>query len=58
MAMPKKQMTSTRSGNRRSQINLSRPATTVCSNCKAVIKPHTVCAACGFYKDKKVTLAK
>lgn len=54
MAMPKKQMTRTRSGNRRSQLALKRPATTVCSHCRAVIKPHTVCAKCGYYRGKKV----
>jgi len=55
MAMPKKKMTSTRSGNRRAQKALNRIATSVCSNCKATIKPHAVCPYCGFYKGEKVT---
>ncbi len=54
MAMPKKQMTSTRSGNRRSQIGLKRPATTTCSHCQTITKPHTVCAKCGYYRGKKI----
>lgn len=55
MAQPKKQMTRTRSGNRRSHLALARPAMTVCSNCKAAIKPHVVCAKCGFYRGEKVS---
>lgn len=55
MAMPKKQMTRTRSGNRRSHLAMKRPATNVCTNCKAVVRPHTVCAQCGYYRGEKVT---
>lgn len=55
MAMPKKQMTRTRSGGRRAHHALSRPATTTCETCKAVLRPHTVCANCGSYRGQKVT---
>ena len=54
MAMPKKQMTSTRSGNRRSQIKQLRPTTALCTNCQTTIKPHTVCPKCGFYRGQKI----
>jgi len=47
-------MTRTRSGNRRSQLAQRRPATAVCPNCKAVLRPHTVCANCGHYRGQKV----
>lgn len=56
MAMPKKQMTRSRSGNRRSQINQARPTMATCSNCKAAIAPHTVCNKCGYYRGQKVTV--
>lgn len=54
MPQPKKRMTSTRTGNRRSQINV-KPVTLVnCSKCKSPVKPHEVCKVCGYYGDKKV----
>jgi large subunit ribosomal protein L32 len=54
MAMPKKRMTATRSGARRSQLALTRPAMTRCANCQATIRPHTVCEKCGYYRGKQV----
>ena len=55
MAMPKKQMTRTRSGNRRSHLALKRPTVVACSNCGAPTKPHNACAKCGYYRGVKVT---
>lgn len=57
MAEPKKRLTSTRSGNRRSHLHLEHPAIGVCSNCKADVQPHTVCTVCGYYKGKQVLSA-
>ena len=54
MPQPKKRMTSTRSGNRRSQINLSEVTLVTCSKCKSPIKPHEVCKVCGYYNGQKV----
>lgn len=54
MAMPKKKMTSTRSGGRRADIARTRTAITVCPNCKKTIKPHMVCGNCGYYRGTKV----
>lgn len=54
MATPKKQMSRTRSGNRRSHLALTRPATATCSHCQAINKPHTVCDQCGYYRGKKL----
>jgi len=54
MAQPKKQMSRTRSGNRRSQLAMTRPAMTTCTHCGASIAPHTVCAKCGHYRGKKI----
>ena len=31
---------------------------TECSNCKAIINPHQVCAECGLYKGKKILKTK
>lgn len=56
MAEPKKRLTSTRSGNRRSHLNIDRPAVAICPNCKSTVKPHTLCQKCGYYKGKQILL--
>jgi large subunit ribosomal protein L32 len=58
MAEPKKRMTSTRSGARRSHDALLRKSLVSCSNCKQSVPPHTVCQNCGFYRGKKVLTLK
>ena len=58
MAEPKKRLTSTRSGNRQSKDALKASALISCSNCKARIAPHRVCANCGYYKGEKVITLK
>jgi large subunit ribosomal protein L32 len=59
MAVPKKQSTKRRTGNRRSQKHgkVELKQTAMCSNCGSAVKPHAVCNICGFYKGKKI-LAK
>ncbi len=54
MAQPKKKLSATRSGNRRSHLSVTLPAATKCSHCGAVIASHTVCTSCGYYKNKLV----
>lgn len=40
--------------NRRSHHALKALNLVACDNCQAVIRPHRVCDACGFYKKKSV----
>lgn len=54
MAEPKKKMTSTRSGARRSQIKLKKLSLTECKQCHTPKPPHMVCMVCGKYDGKKV----
>lgn len=54
MPQPKKKMSNTRSGNRRSQIRLEKIMLIECKKCKFPITPHTVCRVCGFYNDQQV----
>lgn len=54
MPQPKKQMTSTRSGNRRSQIHLKEVTLVSCKKCKSLILQHEICKVCGYYNEKKV----
>jgi len=54
MAEPKKRLTSTRSGNRRSHLALKKLSLSTCTKCKEVVYPHRVCKKCGYYNGKKV----
>ncbi len=58
MAQPKKRLSSTRSGNRRSHLALVAPPMGRCSHCHALVAPHTVCLHCGYYKGKLVLPSK
>jgi len=58
MAMPKKRMTSTRSGNRRSHHALKPIKLAMCPKCKQAVLPHCVCENCGTYKNEIVKSAK
>lgn len=51
MAEPKKRMTSSRSGNRKSKIFIKTKSVSVCPKCKSPYLPHRVCPTCGFYKN-------
>jgi large subunit ribosomal protein L32 len=44
--------------NRRSHHALKASNLVACPNCKALIKSHTVCDACGMYKGKQVIKVK
>jgi large subunit ribosomal protein L32 len=54
MAEPKKRLTSTRSGNRRSHLAKKTQNLTNCLKCQSPALPHQVCLECGFYKDVDV----
>lgn len=50
MAEPKKRLTSTRSGKRRSHLALEMQSLSLCPRCKSKKLPHRICPNCGFYK--------
>jgi len=54
MAEPKKKLSRTRSGNRRSHDHLEKISVRICPKCKANILPHRVCQSCGYYKGEKI----
>jgi large subunit ribosomal protein L32 len=54
MAVPKKRTSKSRQRKRRSQIKLESPNVVKCPNCGEEKLPHSICPACGFYKDKMV----
>lgn len=51
---PKKRHSTARQGKRRASIKFAKPAVSVCKNCGAIITPHEVCQACGYYKGKNI----
>jgi large subunit ribosomal protein L32 len=55
---PKKRHSRARQGKRRHAIKLSIPKLTTCKNCANKIAFHTVCPACGYYKNVKVIQIK
>ncbi len=46
--------TKSHTGNRRSHHALTSTSFSVCENCKALKRRHTVCVSCGYYRGKKV----
>ena len=56
MGVPKKRTSKMRRDRRRAaNSNLKTgPQTNACPNCKAPVRPHNACPACGFYKGRKV----
>ncbi|QTD53930.1 50S ribosomal protein L32 [Sulfidibacter corallicola] len=54
MANPKRRTSHSRQGKRRSHHALTASATTTCSNCGAIARPHRVCSSCGWYGGKQV----
>ncbi|MBK8870883.1 MAG: 50S ribosomal protein L32 [Elusimicrobia bacterium] len=59
MANPKKKHTPSRRDSRRSaNFKLVFGSLSKCSNCGAAVRPHRVCAACGFYGKELVVAPK
>lgn len=56
MAVPKKRTGHSAQGHRRSNWKATKPEITKCSNCGEPVLAHTVCAACGYYKGKAVSI--
>ncbi len=54
MAVPKKKVSKSRRGNRRSHDSLNFRTIVECPNCGAEKLPHQICPSCGFYNKKKI----
>ena len=54
MAVPARKVSKTRKRMRRTHYKVEENGVAKCSNCGAIIRPHRVCAECGYYKGKKV----
>jgi large subunit ribosomal protein L32 len=52
-AVPKRKISRTRRGKRRTHWKLSMPAMSKCAHCGQAAVPHRVCASCGFYRGRE-----
>ncbi|MEB3236785.1 MAG: 50S ribosomal protein L32 [Candidatus Sericytochromatia bacterium] len=54
MAQPKKKTSNSKQWSRRAHWKAKVTNLATCSNCSAKVIPHTVCAACGYYKGEQI----
>ena len=54
MAVPKKKTSKSRRDMRRSHHALKSLARVECPNCGELKRPHHVCNACGYYREREV----
>ena len=57
MAVPKKKVSPSRRGMRRSHMALAKEVHVECSNCGELKRPHHVCPSCGHYDGREVMAA-
>lgn len=54
MAVPKRKISKSRRGMRRSHLRFKINSLSTCPNCDNVKLPHRVCPHCGYYKKADV----
>ena len=54
MPTPKKKTSRSKRNMRRSHDGLEAPSVATCSNCGSLVRPHHVCASCGYYAGREV----
>ncbi len=57
MANPKRRTSRARKGNRRAHLALSRTQLVRCTHCGSMIRPHTICKACGHYRGRQILVS-
>ena len=59
MGVPKRKSSKQRGRQRRAaNMKLKVPELVNCPQCHALVMPHHLCSACGYYKDREVMAAK
>ena len=54
MAVPRKKISQSRRGTRRSHDAAVARQLSACSHCGDMKPPHTICPSCGYYNGEKV----
>ena len=57
-ALPKKKISHSAQGKRRSHLGIEMPGLMACPQCHALKLPHHVCPNCGTYKGEQVLAIK
>jgi large subunit ribosomal protein L32 len=57
-ALPKKKISHSAQGKRRSHLGIEMPDLMTCPQCHALKLPHNVCPNCGTYKGEQVLSIK
>jgi large subunit ribosomal protein L32 len=52
-AVPKRKISRTRRGKRRTHWKASMPAICTCGHCGQPTVPHRICPSCGFYRGRE-----
>jgi large subunit ribosomal protein L32 len=58
MAQPKKKISRSRRGMRRSHKALKPVSTSTCEHCGAQTIPHRICSNCGTYRGREILRSK
>ncbi len=58
MAVPKRKVTPSKRGMRRSHDRVATPAYAECDNCGELKLPHHLCNACGQYRGRQIFTPK
>ena len=58
MAVPKRKVTKSRGGKRRSHQAVRTKAAVLCPHCGSPKMPHRICANCGTYKGREILRTK
>ncbi|HEB51945.1 MAG TPA: 50S ribosomal protein L32 [bacterium] len=57
MATPKRKVSRAQRGRRRAHQGLARMQLVRCTHCGSMIRPHTICKACGHYRGRQILVA-
>lgn len=58
MAVPKRRVSRSRQGNRRSHHHVKPMQVQYCGQCSQPVLPHRVCPNCGYYQGREVVAPK
>ncbi len=58
MAVPQRRTSKTAKRLRRGHFKLAPVSLVACPRCGALVRPHHVCGACGYYKGKDILRLK
>ncbi len=58
MANPKRRHSKARRDKKRADKGLTLVQLVPCSNCGSRIKPHHICASCGYYRSRQMVVGK